>query len=97
MSEHAANATQHASDVGRVVATVVGAPARATSRMRTAMHRHRRPKAVAAIEAPTRHQTAQDAHEAESHRGESPREDGPTGLGTGSAPITVEPLATDES
>lgn len=70
MSEHAANATQHASDVGRVVATVVGAPARATSRMRTAMHRHRRPKAVAAIEAPTRHQTAQDAHEAASRRGE---------------------------
>lgn len=99
MSEHAANATQHASDVSRVVATVVGAPARATSRMRTAMHRHRRPKAVAAIEAPTRHQTAQDAREAGSHRGEpqSPREDEPTKHGTGPAPITAEPLATDES
>lgn len=99
MSEHAANATQHASDVGRVVATVVGAPARATSRMRTAMHRHRRPKAVAAIEVPTRHQTAQDAREAGSHRGEpqSPREDEPTKHGTGPAPITAEPLATDES
>ena len=86
MSEHAANATQHASDVGRVVATVVGAPARATSRMRTAMHRHRRPKAVAAIEAPTRHQAAQDASHSPPARTNRPS------VGQGRPPSLRSPL-----